>query len=186
MPLTAPILQGTRLRLRALVEADRADLFAIFSDPEVMRYWSGPPWTSPQQADRLYEADAAGLRDGDALRFGIELGGHVVGCVSVFRISESSRRAELGYLLHRAVWGLGIATEACTLALDHAFGAMNLHRMEADTDPRNHASVRLLTGLGFRQEGVLRERWIVGDEISDSAWFGLLAREWRARRVTGG
>jgi [ribosomal protein S5]-alanine N-acetyltransferase len=43
------------------------------------------------------------------------------------------------------------------------------------------ASVRMLERLGFRQEGFLRERWIVSGEVSDSALYGLLRREWQAR-----
>ena len=44
---------------------------------------------------------------------------------------------------------------------------------------RNEASAKSLPRLGFRREGLLRERWIVGGEISDSALYGLLASEWR-------
>ena len=51
-----------------------------------------------------------------------------------------------------------------------------------DTDPRNTASIRLLERLGFQQEGHFRERWVVDGEVSDSAMFGLLRREWAARR----
>ena len=58
-------------------------------------------------------------------------------------------------------------------------GALRLNRIEADIDPRNVASAGLLERLGFVREGVLRERWIVGDEASDSALYGLLASDRR-------
>lgn len=70
--------------------------------------------------------------------------------------------------------------EALTALLDFAFGALDLHRLEADVDPRNAASVRTLERLGFRREGYLRERWLVGGEIQDALFYGLLRREWRA------
>jgi RimJ/RimL family protein N-acetyltransferase len=54
-----------------------------------------------------------------------------------------------------------------------------LRRLEADVDPRNENSMRILEKLGFQREGLLRERWNVGDEIQDTAFLGLLAREWR-------
>jgi RimJ/RimL family protein N-acetyltransferase len=57
-----------------------------------------------------------------------------------------------------------------------------LHRVEADTDPRNAASLALLERLGFVREGILRERWIVGGEVADSVLLGLLAADWRAAR----
>jgi len=64
-----------------------------------------------------------------------------------------------------------------TTVLRHAFDALDYLRIEADVDPRNTASCRLLETLGFRQEGLMRERWHVQGEIQDSAIYGLLARE---------
>jgi ribosomal-protein-alanine N-acetyltransferase len=54
-----------------------------------------------------------------------------------------------------------------------------MRRIEADIDPRNVASARLLERLGFVQEGLLRERWMVDDEVSDSAFYGLLESDRR-------
>ena len=93
------------------------------------------------------------------------------------------RRAEVGYALRSDHWGRGLASEAASLAIDWGLRALDLHRIEADIDPRNAASRRLLERLGFRSEGVLRERFFVGDSATDSELFGVLAPEWRARRA---
>jgi RimJ/RimL family protein N-acetyltransferase len=69
--------------------------------------------------------------------------------------------------------------EAASALVEHAFGTLELRRIEADIDPRNVASARLLERLGFVREGLLRERWMVGDEVSDSALYGLLDRDRR-------
>lgn len=71
--------------------------------------------------------------------------------------------------------------EALRCFVDHLFSAVALHRLEADIDPRNAASARSLGRLGFQREGLLRERWIVANEVSDSALYGLLASDWRMR-----
>lgn len=71
--------------------------------------------------------------------------------------------------------------EALQALLEFGFGELDLNRIEADIDPRNSASARTLERLGFTKEGYLRERWIVGDEVSDTAIYGLLRREWRVR-----
>jgi RimJ/RimL family protein N-acetyltransferase len=71
--------------------------------------------------------------------------------------------------------------EALLALLDFGFGELDLNRIEADIDPRNSTSARTLERLGFTREGYLRERWIVGDEVSDTALYGLLRREWRSR-----
>jgi RimJ/RimL family protein N-acetyltransferase len=56
-----------------------------------------------------------------------------------------------------------------------------MRRLEAEIDPRNTASAKVLERLGFRQEGFLRERWILRGEVSDGGIYGLLAAEWTAR-----
>lgn len=177
-----PTLRGRRVHLRAIEARDIDALFEVFGDPMAMRFWSGPPWTDRSQAADLLETDKDALAEGEAVRFGVATdAGPIVGCVSLHAFHADCRRAEVGFALARRVWGAGYASEGVALAIDHAFGTMDLHRLEADTDPRNTASIRLLERLGFLREGTLRERWIVGDEVSDTAMFGLLAREWRAR-----
>jgi len=71
--------------------------------------------------------------------------------------------------------------EALQALLEFGVGELDLNRIEADIDPRNSASARTLERLGFTKEGYLRERWIVGDEVSDTVIYGLLRREWKVR-----
>jgi len=73
--------------------------------------------------------------------------------------------------------------EALKGLLDYAFGPMNLRRLEADVDPRNSSSLRILDRLGFKREGLLRERWDVEGDIQDSIFLGLLNREWNGRQA---
>ena len=172
-----------RLHLRPLAAADAEALFRIHADPQVMRYWSTPPWAGIEQAEAMIEADREALPAGRHLRLALTLrgGGDVlVGTVSLFSFHEASRRAEIGYVLARELWGRGLMHEALTALVNLAFGPLNLNRLEADIDPRNTASAKSLARLGFVQEGFLRERWIVGEEVSDTALFGLLSREWKA------
>jgi len=63
------------------------------------------------------------------------------------------------------------------MILRHLFDGMGLRRIEADIDPRNLASCRLVEKLGFVREGTLRERWHVNGEVCDSAIYGLLRRD---------
>lgn len=169
-------LDTARLCLRPLVASDAAALLAIHADPEVMRYSNTRPWTSIDQAHALIARDLKGLAAGSHLCLGIvpAAEGRVVGTCTLFSIDRASRRAELGFALGRFAWRQGWMNEALVAFLAFGFEAMNLHRVEADIDPRNLASARTLTRLGFRREGLLRERWIVEDEISDTEFYGLL------------
>jgi RimJ/RimL family protein N-acetyltransferase len=90
------------------------------------------------------------------------------------------RSASLGYCLTEAAWGQGFATEAARALLGWAFDTLDLNRVQAQADTRNHASARVLEKLGFVREGTLREDCIVDGVVSDSWVYGLLEREWRA------
>jgi len=108
--------------------------------------------------------------------------GKLIGECSLFNLMPQSRRAEVGYTLAHEAWGKGYINEALVALLEFGFTQLGLNRVEADIDPRNVASARTLERLGFQREGLLRQRWIVGDEVSDTAIYGLLAHEWRAKR----
>ncbi|WP_284619278.1 GNAT family N-acetyltransferase [Rubrivivax pictus] len=173
-------LQTTRLDLRPLQAGDAPALLALFSDPVAMRYWSTPPWTSIEQAQASIAVDLDGLPKGEHLRLGLQSrdDGQLLGTCSLFALHPTSRRGEIGYLLRSDVWGRGLMHEALQALVQFAFGELQLHRLEADIDPRNAASARSLQRLGFTKEGHLRERWIVDGEVSDTALYGLLRSEW--------
>jgi ribosomal-protein-alanine N-acetyltransferase len=178
-------LTTARLRLRPLQPADAPALFAVFSDPRVSRYLSRGAWTEMQQASAQIERDMAALASGQYLRLGLERrsDGMLLGECCLFNRVEGSRRAEIGYALAHAHWGQGYMHEALCEVLAYGFDAMDLNRVEADIDPRNRGSAASLERLGFRPEGLLRERWIVAGEVSDTALYGLLRAEWTARQA---
>jgi RimJ/RimL family protein N-acetyltransferase len=187
MPRLTPLeLRTARLRLRWLTAADAPAQYALFSDPALRRYGASPAWTDRAQADAAVAAQLAAYADGSSLLFAITLAatGEVIGNTRLYGFFDQNKRADLGYILARAHQGRGYMHEALTASLDHACGALDLNRIEADVDPRNTASRQALERLGFVQEGYLRERWIVDNEICDTVFYGLLRRDWRSR--TGG
>ena len=181
MPALSPIeLFTPRLKLRWMIERDIEAHFAVFSDPQVARYWSSGPWTSLDQSRDHIAATQAAYADGSGLRLGIELRatGALIGNASLHRFVDASRRCELGYALAQAHWGAGYVSEALRALLGYGFDTLDLNRVEADVDPRNEASARVLEKLGFRKEGFMPERWIVQGEPADTVYYGLLRRHW--------
>jgi ribosomal-protein-alanine N-acetyltransferase len=184
MPQFTPtVLTTKRLTLRWLTEADAPAQFAIFSDPKVVRYWSIGAWTELAQSEKYIEQVREAYRTGSALRFGIVLTetGELIGSVNLYAFFEANRRCEVGYALASSHWRRGYLTEALSAVLDYGFREFALHRVEADIDPRNEASARLLERLAFQKEGYMRERWFVGGEVCDTEYYGLLRRDWEAR-----
>ncbi len=175
-----PQLQGKRVRLRGPRADDTDALFALFSDADVMRYWSRPPMTARSEAEGLIAEIGDAFEQRTMLNWMLTTRSDdaVIGTCTLFRFEPRHRRAEVGYALRSDCWGRGLAAEAATLALDWAFRALALHRVEADIDPRNEGSRKLLERLGFVSEGLLRQRYFVGNEVSDTELFGLLAYDW--------
>lgn len=171
-----------RLVLRLLTPDDAPVMYEIFSDPEVMRYGAGSPWTTMEQADEYLVKGDENLASGTALRVGIvvQATGTLVGQAALWAFSEQNRRCDIGYSLMREHWGKGYASEAVHALLGYGFDRLDLNRVEADIDPRNAASARVLERLGFQREGYMPERWIVGGEVCDTVFYGLLKRHWKA------
>lgn len=184
MPHFTPTTLSTeRLHLRWTTPDDAAAHFALFSDPAVTRYWSTPAWTDMAQSHAFIEQALAEYASGAGLRFSIVLRDTdaCIGSIKLYDFFDQNRRCDVGYALLQAHWGKGYLAEAMTALLDYAFGTLHLNRIEADIDPRNDASARLLERMAFQKEGYMRERWIVNGEVCDTAFYGLLKRDWDAR-----
>lgn len=181
--LPQPELRSDRLRLREVRDDDAPALFAIHSNPQVMRYWSYPAWTELAQAEQKVADIQRQRRELDILVWAIAdaASDQLIGTSAMFALDLAQGRAEIGYSLHAEWQRRGLAAEALRLILQYAFEELQLRRVEADADPRNEASWRLLEKLGFVREGLLRERWNVNDEICDTAFYGLLRRDFKAR-----
>jgi len=184
--MPAPTLRTARLTIRPMRLDDAADLAERRSDPETAAFQA---WTPPYPLDRAVALiddmiTLGGPATGEWFQFALErdADGVVVGDVAL-RLDPDGHNGEVGFTLHRWARGQGYATEASVAVIDYGFPEWNLHRFEATIDPRNAASAAVLTRLGFRHEGTAIESYWLGDVVTDSASFGLLRREWEARRA---
>ena len=186
MPVFRPVTLTTpRLTLRFLEPYDADALFAIYADPQAMRYWSCAPWRELGQAASHIALSRQHYDSGESLRLAITLAatGELIGTATLYAFNHTNRRCEIGYMLSRAHWGQRYMPEALAALIEHGFGTLDLHRIEADLHPDNQASATILERLHFRQEGRLRERWFVDGELSDSVIYGLLRGDWQAARL---
>jgi [ribosomal protein S5]-alanine N-acetyltransferase len=179
---TLPTLQGPRVQLRALEDDDAPALLSIFGDPEVVKYWSSPELRNLAAAKELLGEIREKINARRLLQWGVAARdtGEVIGTGGLSNVLLPHRRAEVGFALRRDRWGQGLAAEALRLLFEFSFRTLGLHRIEADVDPRNERSLRVLERQGFRREGYLRERWHHLGEVHDGVFLGLLQREWLA------
>jgi [ribosomal protein S5]-alanine N-acetyltransferase len=108
----------------------------------------------------------AEARRGRMLPYVIEVDGRFAGQLTIGNVTHGAlRSAWIGYWVHSELTGQGVATAALALGLDHSFGPVMLHRVEATVRPENAASRKVLAKAGFREEGLLRNYLDV-----DGAW----------------
>jgi [ribosomal protein S5]-alanine N-acetyltransferase len=181
--LTAPpAIESARLRIRLVESGDIADLLEVNGDEKVTRFLPYATWRSMEDGEAWLARMSALNAAGAALQFVIveKASGRAVGTLLLFRHDEASARAEIGYVMGRAQWGQGFTHEALRALIGYAFGTVGLNRIEANVDPDNVASNRLLLKLGFELEGRLRENWVTKGKAGDTHVYGLLRRDWVA------
>jgi len=180
LPDITPTIDTERLTLRTFKLEDTDDLHAIYADDETMKYWGVAASQSKEETRDLVIRDMKAVENGQAMFWALELKetGGVIGKCTLWQYSEANQRAEVGYILSRKYWRGGLMTEALKAMIGFAFSDLNLHRLEADTDDKNLASLALLEKLRFQREGFFRERWYVHGAWQHSVMLGLLKQDW--------
>ncbi|ANE81963.1 GCN5 family acetyltransferase [Mycobacterium adipatum] len=133
------------------------------ADREHLEPWEPSSEVSWEMRHALssWPAVCSGLRGearrGRMLPFVIELDGQFAGQITIGNVTHGAlRSAWIGYWVARQYTGGGVATGALALGLDHAFGPVMLHRVEATVRPENLASRAVLARAGLREEGLLK------------------------------
>ncbi|MFN0184090.1 MAG: GNAT family N-acetyltransferase [Aquabacterium sp.] len=179
-PDLAPI-ESARLTLREVVEGDLDDLMVFNGDPEVTRFLPYDTWRGRDDAVAWHQRMRTLAETGSARQLVLfhKAEQRVVGTLLLFKFDAASSRLEVGYVLGRAHQGQGLMREALAAAIEAAFMQWGLHRLEAEVDPANLPSNRLLLSLGFTHEGTSRQRWRAKGRRYDTCLYGLLESDIR-------
>ena len=177
-----PTLATDRLQLRPVTMEDIEFIYTLFAAPETNLYSSYDNLKTIEEAKEMYETY---LKPGFPTHFRllIELKDSKtpLGTLGLYLYSEKNRRAELGYDLAKEHWGKGYMTEAVSEVIRYGFTELGLNRIEATVDTRNTSSFRLLERVGFRREGLLRQRHYYRGSYQDELYYGLLKLDWKKR-----
>lgn len=142
---------------------------------------------SPPRTAALYEKWLERLK-GPAHR-GFLLLHHEYGLVGVVNVNEIVRgifqSAYLGYYVFAGHERMGYMTAGVRLVLQQAFGPMQLHRLEANIQPHNTASIALVRRLNFSYEGHSPRYLKIGGRWRDHERWALLKEDWRKKRPAG-
>ncbi|NOU97691.1 GNAT family N-acetyltransferase [Paenibacillus sp. LMG 31456] len=108
--------------------------------------------------------------------------GELVGNIGLHSIDWTHKKTSIGYWLATGFEGKGLMTKSCCAVVDHLFGVMQLNRVEIKVGELNAKSRAIPERLGFKQEGVVRQAEWLYDHYIDHVIYGMLAREWDAKR----
>ena len=169
---------GSRVILRELAAADREPFLRMVRESrELHRPWTYPP-ERPDQFDDLVAR--TGRDDFVCLAACLAEDGDLVGIFTVSQIVRGYfQSAYLGYYAGARHAGKGLMRESMELVLDYAFGALALHRLEANIQPGNAPSIALASGAGFRLEGFSPRYLLIGGRWRDHERYAITADERR-------
>ena len=181
MPIGPVTLAGRHVRLEPLALAHLDALCAVSLDPDIWR-WMPAPVTNRDELRAYLEEALRGQQAGAMLPFATvaQADDQVVGCTRYGAIERAHRRVEIGWTWVARPWQrTAINTEAKYLMLRHAFESLGCIRVELKTDALNERSRAAILRLGAREEGTLRQHFIVvGGRLRDTVYYSLLDREW--------
>jgi RimJ/RimL family protein N-acetyltransferase len=177
------VLEGSRVVLRRHVPEDLAAFRRWYSDPEIARlarYQEAP--MRPEEIERFFAARVVG--DG-ALAMAIHERStdRLVGTCAFSQLDGDNGSALYHITIgEKVAWGRGYGTEATRLMLDHAFGALGLHRIALFVFEFNERAIRTYQRCGFVIEGRARESIFRDGRWWDELAMSVLESDWRRLR----
>lgn len=167
---------GERVYLRRIRATDRDEfLERARASSEFHHPWTDPP-TTPEEFDVVLRR---GRRRSEERLLVCRIDdGAIVGQFSLSQIFYGPfRNAYLGYYAFVPFPGQGYMREGIQLVLQHAFGALALHRIQANIQPGNAPSIALVRGAGFTREGFSRRYLMIDQDWRDHEQWALLAED---------
>ena len=182
-----PELRTKRLILRQPTMKDVGWYYEYFRRPEIV-WGGGEPGPKNMKVAREefseYLIDIYRKRRGFRWIITLKGEGKPIGTLGFYKwMPSAGYQAEMGYDLAKEYWGKGIMSEAMRAVIDFGFERMELNRIEVYILPRNKRSIRMIKGIGFKREGLLRQRYF--DEFgnfADDVLFSMLRQDWEQLR----
>ncbi len=171
-----PLLESKRLIFRNFLWSDVQNLFEIRSNDQVMNYMDTVKHQSITDAMNLINNINTSFAEKNGINWAIveKSSNEFIGYFGYWRLMKDHCRAEIGYALSPEFWGNGYMIEAMEELIDFGFKEFKIHSIEANVNPNNKSSIRLLKKSGFKKEAHFRENYLYNDKFIDSVIYCLL------------
>jgi ribosomal-protein-alanine N-acetyltransferase len=177
MPAAFPTLYTERLKLIEINDLHLADIFKLFGDDRVTKYYNVATLQEEASAQKFIDHFSNRFAEGAGIRWGIAskaVDDRIIGTIG-FNNFEANHRATIGYDLQAVHWGNRYAVEAINAVAEYGFTHLNINRIEAEVMQGNHASEKVLAAAGFKNEGILRQWMYWNGQHYDMTMFSLLS-----------
>ncbi|MBK6914169.1 MAG: GNAT family N-acetyltransferase [Ignavibacteriales bacterium] len=173
-----PELESERLLFREFLLSDSKDLYLIESNDAVVRYMDKHKMESINDSENYIRSCRESYKTENSIEWGIieKSSNSFIGYFGFWRIVKAHCRAEIGYSLNPGYWGKGYMTESLKTLLLYGFNKLKLHSIEANVNPKNKNSIKLLEGIGFKKEAYFRENFLFDDKFLDTITYSLLEK----------
>jgi RimJ/RimL family protein N-acetyltransferase len=173
------LLEGKNVNLRVMEKEDLPLFVEWFNKPEVFGEYNPLRQMSRTEAEKMFESPL------ELKPFIIEKkDGSKIGFVAHFYVLHpAGRQLEIGYSLVPSERGKGYCTEAAKIMVDYLFLSKESMRIQAQTDPRNVASQKVLEKIGFKKEGTVRKSFFMRGEWRDAYLYSILREEWKEPKI---
>lgn len=180
-PTPLNVIEGKRIFLRSPEEKDEDEYLALNLRSRAFNRGLASPPTRPEEFASFLERSRV---DTTAWFFICRrTDGAILGSISLSQIFRGGlQSAYLGYQIGAEFARQGYATEAIALMLRFAFSELKLHRLEANIQPGNVASLTLVKRAGFVKEGYSRRYLKICGRWRDHERWAILAEDWRRAR----
>ncbi len=171
-----PVLKTERLILRKTEMTDAPAMFVQRSDPRIMKYLDRKPCETVEEAAAFIRMITDNLDNNNGISWAITThdSDEMIGSIAIWRIVKEHYRGELGYVLLPEYQGKGMMYEALNAVIAYGFTDMGLHSLEANINPDNAASQKVLERHGFVREAYFRENYYSNGKFLDSAIYSLV------------
>jgi ribosomal-protein-alanine N-acetyltransferase len=174
-----PELETERLRFRKIDLSDANEIFLIRSNEDVMRFMDVSRHHSISDSEKLILTAEDSYKKETGMNWAIieKLSNSFIGYIGFIRIFSEHCRAEIGYVLKPEYWGKGYMFETINRVVRFGFDEMQLHSIEANVNPLNERSQKVLERVGFKKEAYFRENYLFDGKFLDSVIYSLLEKD---------
>jgi [ribosomal protein S5]-alanine N-acetyltransferase len=171
-----PQLETNHLILRRVLNSDVDMIFRLRSDPDLMKYIDRPRTLTVEDAHDLIRKYDETIDKNEGVNWGMALkeNNKLIGTIAFWRMDKPNYRAEIGYMLLKEYQGKGLMQEAMQEAISFGFNVIGLHSIEANVNPQNEASKRILEKMGFVMEAYFKENYYYNGRFLDSCIYSLI------------